>query len=92
MKHVDRMGVMILVAHLIITLAILVLYGIFAYIGQPLTTVENMLLIIVGYWFGAMGKNSLRPNETGTQVQHADKVEVMATETVTKEKEGVNRL
>lgn len=77
MKKVDRMGVYILMAHLIITLAILTIYGFFAYIGKPVTTVENMLLIIVGYWFGAMGKNSLRPNEGGTQVQHADRVEVV---------------
>ena len=77
MKKVDRMGVYILMAHLIITLAVLIIYGFFAYIGKPVTTVENMLLIIVGYWFGAMGKNSLRPDEKGTKVEHAERVEVI---------------
>lgn len=75
MKKVDRMGALILVAHLVITLAIITLYGFFAYIGKPLTTVENMLLIIVGYWFGAMGKNQIRPNSQ-TQIDQANNVQV----------------
>ena len=59
-KQVDKMGVLILVAHLIITLAILSVYALFAYMGKPLTTIENMLLVIVGYWFGTMGGNAIR--------------------------------
>lgn len=75
MKKLDRMGALILLAHIIITLAIIILYGFFAYIGKPLTTIENMLLIIVGYWFGAMGKNTIRPDHSA-QIQHADTVQV----------------
>lgn len=59
LKSIDKMGVLYLMAHLIITLAFIVVYAVFAYIGQPLTTIENMLLVIVGYWFGAMGKEQM---------------------------------
>lgn len=63
MKKIDRMGVLVLMSHLVITLAMLGLYGVFAYIGKPVTTIENMLLIVIGYWFGAMGTQSIRPKE-----------------------------
>lgn len=58
MKQIDKMGVYILVSHLLVTLSLIVTYIIFAYIGKPVTTIENMLLIVVGYWFGqyAIGK------------------------------------
>lgn len=75
MKKLDRMGVLVLLSHLIITLAMLTLYGVFAYMGKPLTTIENMLLVIVGYWFGAMGTNAIRPN-TQTTVEKTEVVEV----------------
>lgn len=57
---IDRMGVLVLTAHLIITLAMIAVYALFALQGKPLTTIENMLLVIVGYWFGAMGSNTIR--------------------------------
>lgn len=58
MKQIDRMGVFILVAHLLVTLSLIATYIIFAYFGKSVTTIENMLLIVVGYWFGqyAIGK------------------------------------
>lgn len=74
MKKIDRMGVLVLLSHLIITLAMLTLYGVFAYMGKPLTTIENMLLVIVGYWFGAMGTNAIRPN-THTRTEVVEKIE-----------------
>lgn len=78
MKKIDRMGVLILMAHLVITLAILALYGIFAYLGKPITTIENMLLVIVGYWFGAMGMGGgVRPN-SNTQINQANEVKIEA--------------
>lgn len=55
----DRMGVLVLMSHLIITLAMLALYALFAWLGKPLTTIENMLFVVVGYWFGALGTNAL---------------------------------
>ena len=77
MKKIDRMGVLLLMAHLVITLAILALYGLFAYLGKPITTIENMLLVIVGYWFGAMGTGAIRPNSS-TQINQANEVKIEA--------------
>ena len=77
LKNVDKMGVLVLVSHLIITLAILALYAVFAYLGKPLTTIENMLLVIVGYWFGAIGTSAIRPSNQ-TQIQQANEVKVEA--------------
>lgn len=75
MKKLDKMGVLVLVAHLVITLAMLVIYTIFATSGHQVTTIENMLLVIVGYWFGAMGTNAIRPN-VQTNVERVDKLQV----------------
>lgn len=50
LKNVDKMGVLVLMSHLIVTVLMLVVYVVFAYLGKPLTTIENMLLVIVGYW------------------------------------------
>lgn len=78
MKNVDKMGVLVLMAHLIITLAMIVTYALFAYFEKPLTTIENMLLVIVGYWFGAMGTQAIRPN-SNTQINQAGEVKVNPT-------------
>lgn len=75
MGKVDKMGVFILSAHLIVTLAMIAVYVVFAYLGKPLTTIENMLLVIVGYWFGAMGTTAIRPNNQ-TQINQANEVKV----------------
>lgn len=74
------MGVLVLMSHLIVTLAFIVVYVTFAYLGKPVTTIENMLLVIVGYWFGAMGVTSVRPN-TQTNVHNAQEVKVNQPET-----------
>lgn len=74
---IDRMGVLLLMAHLVITLSMLALYAFFAYLGKPITTIENMLLVIVGYWFGAMGTSSIRPS-SGTQINQANEVKIEA--------------
>jgi len=56
-------------AHLLITLTIISIYGYTVAIGKPDTTLQNLLLIIGGFWFGAMGvttKNKIEKNiETG---------------------------
>ena len=75
LKNVDKMGVLVLMSHLIVTVLILVVYVAFAYMGKPLTTIENMLLVIVGYWFGAIGTNAIRPSNQ-TQIQQANEVKV----------------
>lgn len=76
MKKVDRMGVFVLMSHLVITLAVIGLYGVFAYLGKPVTTIENMLLVIVGYWFGAIGATQVRPTPPTTQINQASEVKV----------------
>jgi predicted RND superfamily exporter protein len=64
---IDKMGVVVLMSHLTVTLAILAVYALFAYLGKPLTTIENMLLIIVGWWFGAISKESLKKQPDKTE-------------------------
>lgn len=71
MKNMDRMEVLVLVAHLIITLAMIAAYTFFTYLDKGTTTIENMLLIAVGFWFSAMGKNVQKHETT---VQHANEV------------------
>jgi len=73
MKQVDRMGVLILGAHLLITLSLIIVYVLFALNGQEVATIEMILIAIVGYWFGAIGNSAIRPNST-TQVNHANEV------------------
>ena len=77
MKNSDKMGELVLMAHLIVTVLMLLVYVTFAYMGKPLTTIENMLLVIVGYWFGAMGTQAIRPNNQ-TQIQQATGVKIQS--------------
>lgn len=65
---IDRMGVLVLMSHLIITLVILAIYGYTLHTGQGDETLKTILTVIVGYWFGSMGVATLRkpadqPNE-----------------------------
>lgn len=83
MKLFNRMEVLVLTAHLIITLAMIGAYTFFTYLDKGTTTIENMLLIAVGFWFSAMGKNT--PTNT-TNVQHANEVKTIAPE---KEERGI---
>lgn len=55
----QRMEVYYLMAHLIITLAILGAYIYSTSLGLADETLKNLLLIIGGYWFGAMGANKV---------------------------------
>lgn len=58
-----RMGVYILVSHLVITLAVVVLYGISLIMEKEVGTLEALLFVIMGYWFGAITKDSLKSAE-----------------------------
>lgn len=60
MKNIDRLGVYILMAHLVITLAFIGVYAYTLVSGQEDDTLRTILTVIVGYWFGAMGKDMLR--------------------------------
>lgn len=79
MLKVDRMGVMVLLSHLIITLVILGIYGFTLYTGNGDETLKTILTVIIGYWFGSMGVNAIRPN-TSTQINQANEVKVMPNE------------
>lgn len=76
---VDRMGVMVLLSHLIITLVILGIYGYTLHTGHGDETLKTILTVIIGYWFGSMGVNAIRPN-TGTQIHQANEVKVLPNE------------
>ena len=76
-KNIDKMGVLVLMSHLLITLAMIGLYALFAWLGKPVTTIENMLLVIVGYWFGAMGTNQLRASQQTEEVKEEVKRETV---------------
>ena len=47
-------------AHVVITLCILGVYAVTLIKGAPDTTLQNLLLIIGGYWFGAMGQGMMK--------------------------------
>jgi hypothetical protein len=60
---IDRMGVLVLMSHLIITLVILAIYGYTLHTGQGDETLKTILTVIIGYWFGSMGAQAIRkPN------------------------------
>lgn len=85
---VDRMGVAILTSHLLITIAIIGVYAYTLVSGVGDETLKTILTVIIGYWFGSMGVNNIRPTQSGTSVQHADRVEVVSNETTNLESKG----
>ena len=44
--------------HLIITILIIIIYGIALLLGKETETLKNIILIIMGYWFRSMEKSS----------------------------------
>jgi len=52
------MEVVYVLAHLVITLAIIIGYIYMVAIGQENSTLEVALIAIIGYWFGAVGKEN----------------------------------
>jgi hypothetical protein len=71
------MGVFVLLSHLIITLAVIAVYVTLQIMGKPVNTIEMILMAIVGYWFGAIGNNAIRPNSQ-TSIHNAQEVKVNA--------------
>jgi hypothetical protein len=57
---IDRMGVLVLMSHLLITLAIIGVYFYTLHTGQGDETLKTVLTVIVGYWFGSMGATAIR--------------------------------
>jgi TctA family transporter len=65
MKNIDMNGVLILMAHLIITLAVIGVYAYGSVTGHPDETLKTIIFAIIGYWFGAIGKDQLsKKNDT----------------------------
>jgi hypothetical protein len=65
---IDKMGVLVLMSHLVITLVVLAIYGYTLHTGTGDETLKTILTVIVGYWFGSMGGQALRvKKEQGTQ-------------------------
>lgn len=71
----DRMGVLVLMAHLIITLVVLTIYGITLYTGNGDETLKTILTVIIGYWFGSMGANALRKPDVKVEVTEPPKIQ-----------------
>jgi hypothetical protein len=57
--NIDKNGVIIITAHLIITLAVIVGYIICLIKHIPAPQLETMAFMVMAYWFGAMGANKL---------------------------------
>lgn len=72
-KNIDKMGVLVLMSHLLITLAFIGVYLYTLATGQEDETLRTILTVIVGYWFGAMGKEAIRPT---TRVDKVDNMEL----------------
>jgi hypothetical protein len=56
----DKMGVLTLMSHLIVTLSILVVYLVSMLTGHSDQAITNLLFIAGGYWFGAVGSESIK--------------------------------
>ena len=53
-------GVIVIASHLIITLAVLLVYVYTLYTGADDETLKTVLTVIVGYWFGSMGITAIK--------------------------------
>lgn len=75
---IDKMGVMVIVSHLIISLVILLIYGYTLYSGNPDETLKTILTVIVGYWFGSVGMDKIRPAPNASAQIQANEVKVVS--------------
>jgi type III secretory pathway component EscS len=67
MKNVDRMGLIIITSHLIITLVVIIGYIICVVRGISAPQLETMAFMIMAYWFGAMGANKINKSMENKQ-------------------------
>jgi hypothetical protein len=70
---IDGMGVVIIVAHLVITLVVIGAYVFTLYLGKPDELFKVAIPVIIGYWFGAMGNNALRGNKKDDKSDGSEK-------------------
>jgi hypothetical protein len=64
---IDKMGVIVLMAHLVITLVVIAAYLFTLWLGKPDEIFKVAIPVIIGYWFGAMGATSLRKKTDETE-------------------------
>ena len=69
---IDKMGVYVLMSHLVITLAIIAVYCYTLITGQGDETLKTILTVIVGYWFGSMGINAIKTPANGRTIETTD--------------------
>jgi flagellar basal body-associated protein FliL len=69
----DKMGVLILMAHLVITLAVIAAYLITLWMGKPDEALKIAIPVIIGYWFGAMGANTFTKKSNPDNTSNQDK-------------------
>lgn len=62
MKNIDRMGLVVLLSHLVITLVVLGIYAYSVFAGHEDETLRTILTVIIGYWFGAVGMDAVKNN------------------------------
>lgn len=60
---IDKMGVVVIMAHLVITITVIVAYLITLWMGKPDDVFKIAIPVIIGYWFGAMGGAKIRNNK-----------------------------
>jgi hypothetical protein len=70
---IDKMGVAILMSHVIITVTVIVAYLITVYLGKPDEGLKVAIPIILGYWFGNMGKEGIRVKKENSSVEETKK-------------------
>jgi hypothetical protein len=84
----SRMGVMYLLAHLIITLGIMGVYAYSVAIGHPDETSKVLLYTIVGYWFGAVGMDKIKPASQAAPVTTVHSTLTTSTPTTQQDQTG----
>jgi hypothetical protein len=60
---VDRMGVVVLLAHLVIFIMVLGAYVYSMAKGHPDDSLKTYLGMMMAYWFGAIGKDMLKSKD-----------------------------
>jgi hypothetical protein len=64
-----KMGVLYLMAHLVITLIIIGGYIFTLSLGHPDETLKVAIFTILGYWFGAVGIDKMKPSKEEKSVE-----------------------
>lgn len=72
-KRIDKMGLIIVMSHLIITIVVLAIYAYSMFTGVEDETLRTILTVIVGYWFGAMGNETIKKRVVNKNVNNDER-------------------